>query len=303
GALLVEMVAIGVCGTDREILEGLYGAAPAGSGFSRGDCVVPIVRRPDPAPCPCCAAGEWDMCLNGRYTERGISGRDGFASERFRLEPAFAVKVDAALGELAVLLEPASVVAKAWEQIERIGRRACFQPRRVLVAGGGPIGLLAALLGSQRGYEIHVVERSRSGPKPELIGGLGAVHHSDMETVKKACGGFDIALECTGAARVVLDVLCAAGPGSIACLTGVSSGKRLIELDVAGLNRGIVLENAVVFGTVNANRRHYEQAAEALGKADPSWLSRLVSRRVPLERWKDAVTRQQGDVKVALVPR
>jgi threonine dehydrogenase-like Zn-dependent dehydrogenase len=125
GALLVDAIAAGVCGTDLEIAAGQYGAAPpgetrlilgheslgrvreapAGSGFAAGDQVVGIVRRPDPVPCANCARGEWDMCTNGRYTERGIRQRHGFASERFRLEPEFAVRVDPALGELAVLVE------------------------------------------------------------------------------------------------------------------------------------------------------------------------------------------------------
>ncbi len=98
--------------------------APAGCGFKRGDLVVGIVRRPDPVPCPACAVGEWDMCRNGLYTERGIKERDGYGAERFRIEPEFAVKVDPALGALGVLLEPASVVAKAWEHVERIGARS-----------------------------------------------------------------------------------------------------------------------------------------------------------------------------------
>src|SRR5205085_12131185 len=142
--LLVQTLAIGVCGTDREIIQGCYGSpppgqdtlilgheslgrvleAPSGSGFAAGDLVVGIVRRPDPVPCPSCAVGEWDMCRNGRFTERGIKERDGFGAERFLVEPDYAIKVDRALGVLGVLLEPASVVAKAWEHTDYIGRRS-----------------------------------------------------------------------------------------------------------------------------------------------------------------------------------
>ena len=82
------------------------------------------MRRPDPVPCPACAAGEWDMCRNGQYTERGIKQRNGYGSEQFRVEPDFIIPIDPALGHLGVLLEPTSVVAKAWEQVERIGARA-----------------------------------------------------------------------------------------------------------------------------------------------------------------------------------
>src|SRR5262245_7466601 len=92
-----------------EVLE-----APAGSGFQPGDLVVGIVRRPDPEPCPACAAGDWDMCRNDRFSERGIVRADGYGSERWRLEPEFAIAIPKELGDLGVLLEPASVLAKAW---------------------------------------------------------------------------------------------------------------------------------------------------------------------------------------------
>jgi threonine dehydrogenase-like Zn-dependent dehydrogenase len=160
GSIQVEAIAVGVCGTDREIVDGHLGApppgrdrwvigheslgrvaeAPAGSGFEAGDLVVGVVRRPDPFPCASCAAGEWDMCSDGRFTEHGIAGRDGFVSERFRLDPAYAFKIDPGLGAHGVLVEPAGVLAKAWEQVDRVGARVLGEPRRVLVAGAGPIG-------------------------------------------------------------------------------------------------------------------------------------------------------------------
>ena len=144
GSVLVETEAIGICGTDVEIIGGDYGTAPPGdrrliigheslgrvieapvdSGLEEGDPVVGIVRTPDPVPCPACAIGQWDMCMNGQFAERGINGRHGFASERFRIFPEHVIKVDPSLGDLAVLLEPTTVVAKAWDHIEQIGRRA-----------------------------------------------------------------------------------------------------------------------------------------------------------------------------------
>jgi glucose 1-dehydrogenase len=167
GAVLVRTMALGVCGTDREIISGSPGcappgqqrlvlgheslgeikAAPAESGLAPRDLILGIVRRPDPVPCPACAMGEWDMCRNGRYTERGIEERHGYGVERFRIEPEFAVKIDPTLGLLGVLLEPASILAKAWDHIERIGRRAqVWTPKTLLVTGAGPVGLLAGLM-------------------------------------------------------------------------------------------------------------------------------------------------------------
>jgi threonine dehydrogenase-like Zn-dependent dehydrogenase len=318
GTILVQGLALGVCGTDLEIIRGEYGwpppdrehlvlgheslgrvlQAPAGSGFAPGDLVVGVVRHPDPVPCPNCAVGEWDMCRNGRYTEHGIKERDGFCAERYRLDPAFAVRLDPKLAQVGVLMEPASILAKAWEHIAKIGGRARWEPRRVLVTGAGPIGLLAALLGVQRGLEVRVLDRVTDGPKPGLVRDLGATYFTG--SIAEVCSDVDVILECTGAGALILEAMRCSAPNGIVCLTGVSSGKRLLSLDVAALNRTMVLENDVVFGSVNANRRHYEAAAEALARADSAWLERLITRRVPLDRWIEAMTRQPGDVKAVI---
>jgi threonine dehydrogenase-like Zn-dependent dehydrogenase len=320
GEILVQSVAIGVCGTDVDILSGVYGwappgrmrlvighesigrvvAAPAAAHVAPGDLVVGIVRRPDPVPCGYCAVGEWDMCRNGRYTERGIKERDGYGAERFRLEAEFTVKVDAALGDLGVLLEPASVVAKAWDHAERIGRRsAAWSPRTALVTGAGPIGLLAALMARQRGLAVHVFDRVVTGPKPRLVADLGATYHAGDLTVLGELEP-DIILECTGATAVIADVVTRTAPSGIVCLAGVSSGGHAISLDLGDVNRRMVLENDAIFGSVNANRGHYEMAAAALAQADHGWLSRLITRRVPLEKFEDAFARHADDVKVVI---
>ncbi len=318
GEVLVQTHAVGVCGTDREILSGRYGwappgaerlilghesigrvlEAPAGSGFAPGDWVVGIVRRPDPVPCASCAVGEWDMCRNGRYTERGIKSLNGYGSERYRISPGYCVKVDPGLGALGVLLEPASVLAKAWDHTGRIGARAHWNPRCALVTGAGPIGLLAALMAKQRGLDVHVLDRVTEGPKPELVRALGATYHTGA--IKEVGLEWDVVMECTGVGALLFDAVDSAAAGGIVCLTGVSSAGRTIPVDPGALNREIVLENEVVFGSVNANRMHYELGAAALAKADPAWLSRIVTRRVPLERWQEAFERRPGDVKTIL---
>jgi threonine dehydrogenase-like Zn-dependent dehydrogenase len=238
------------------------------------------------------------MCRNGRYTEHGIKELDGFCTERYRLDPDFAVRLDPKLGQVGVLMEPASILAKAWEHIAKIGGRARWEPRHVLVTGAGPIGLLAALLGVQRGLEVRVLDRVTDGPKPGLVRDLGATYFTGP--IAEVCSDVDIILECTGAGPLVLEAMRCSAPNGIVCLTGVSSGKRFLSLDVAALNRTMVLENDVVFGSVNANRRHYEAAAEALARADSAWLERLITRRVPLDRWIEAMTRQPDDVKAVI---
>ena len=238
------------------------------------------------------------MCRNGQYTERGIKQIDGFMSERWRIEPEYVMKVDRSLGLLGVLLEPATIVAKAWEQIDRVIARATIGPRRVLVTGAGPIGLLAALLGVQRGYEVHVLDRATDGPKPRLVADLGATYHAGG--VLEVEPAPDIIVEATGASEVVLDAMGHTAANGIVCLTGISSGGHSISLDAGSLNRSLVLENDLVFGSVNANRRHYEAAAAALGDADRAWLERLITRRVALDEWKSALEREPGDIKVVV---
>lgn len=240
------------------------------------------------------------MCRNGLYTERGIKELDGYASERFRLEPEYAVTVDPSLGYLGVLNEPASVVAKAWDHAERIGSRSsAWHPESVLITGAGPIGLLAALMGRQRGLEVHVFDQVVDGLKPQLVRELGAIYHGGSLSELGELAP-DIIIECTGATPVIADVVTRSAPSGIVCLAGVSSGGHRIDLDLGGVNRRMVLENDVIFGSVNANRTHYESGAAALARADHAWLSRLISRRVAIDDWADAFTKRNDDVKVVL---
>lgn len=318
--LLVDGLAVGVCGTDREIAAGEYGwappgrdrlvlgheslgrvcHAPAGSGFTAGDLVAGVVRRPDPVPCGACAHGQFDMCRNGRYTERGIKQLDGYASQRWRVEPGYAVRLDPRLAEVGVLMEPASVVAKAWDQIERIGQRSWFDPQRVLITGAGSIGLLAALLAVQRGLDTHVLDVVTHGRKPELVRALGATYHYDGVASVTRAAEPDVVIEATGVASVIFDALASTAPYGIACLTGVSTAGKGITLDGGALNRELVLENDVVVGSVNANLQHYDLAATALAGADLGWLERLITRRVPLNRAGDAFDPHPDDVKVVI---
>jgi glucose 1-dehydrogenase len=317
GSVLVEAVAVGVCGTDVEIVEGRYGwpppartrlvlgheslgrvIDPGSSAFHAGDLVVGIVRRPDPVPCPNCAVGEWDMCRNGQYTERGIKQIDGFMSERWRIESEFAIRVDPALGLLGVLLEPTTVVTKAWEQIAAVGQRAFWEPRTVLVTGAGPIGLLGALVASQHGLEVHVLDRVESGPKPDLVRALGATYHAG----RVGDIGFepDVVIECTGVGQVIADAMAHVAPGGIVCLTGVGSGGRTMSLPLADVAAAMVLRNNVIVGSVNANRRHWYKAGECLARADRSWLARLISRREQPEDFARALHRSADDIKVVV---
>jgi threonine dehydrogenase-like Zn-dependent dehydrogenase len=318
GGILVRALELGICGTDFELISGDYGwappgsdflvlghesfgqveSAPAGSGFAKGDYLVGIVRRPDPVPCIACAHGEWDMCRNGQYTERGIKERNGFGSELWRIEPEYAVKIEPDLKKVGVLTEPTSVLAKCWDHIELIGARSYWKPRTVLITGAGPIGLLGALMGQQRGLEVHVLDRMTEGPKPQLVQQLGATYHSCE--VKDIGFKADVIIECTGVAPVITECMTQLAGDGILCLAGVSSHGAPQPLDIGSINRNMVLDNNVIFGSVNANRKHWEHAVETLLKADTNWLAQLISRREPFKDWSNALKRQAHDIKVVI---
>jgi threonine dehydrogenase-like Zn-dependent dehydrogenase len=219
-------------------------------------------------------------------------------AERWRIEPDYAVRVDQSLGTLGVLLEPTTVVAKAWEHIAAIGRRTFWDPSTVLVVGAGPIGLLAALIGVQHGADVHVLDRVTSGPKPVLVKQLGATYHTGA--INDLGLQPDVVVECTGVAGLIRQALETISPGGIICLTGVGAPVTPDRVSATALATDVVLKNIAAFGSVNANRRHYYHAAKVLAAADPSWLGQLVTRRVSPDEVQDALQRSPDDIKVVM---
>ncbi len=326
GEVLVQVQQVGLDGTDAEILEGQYGEAPPGddyliigheslgrvekimgsaTGLSPGDRVVAIVRRPDPVPCRNCAAGEWDMCLNGQYTERGIKGRHGFLAEFYTESPDFLVTVPAEIAPVAVLLEPLSIVEKAIEQMKRIQSRLVWRPERAVVLGAGPIGLLAGMLLRLEEIEVHFYDTTERGIKSDLAEATGANYiwageRKLSHELAAEIGTVDIVMEATGFSPLAFDAMDMVAPNGIVCLTGVSGGSRKLEVSADHLNLEMVLSNKVVFGTVNANRRHFESGVRHLQEIEARWpghLSRMITRRLPLTDFARAFERSSGHVK------
>jgi glucose 1-dehydrogenase len=184
-----------------------------------------------------------------------------------------------------------------WNPRPVIGRRSFWNPSTVLVVGAGPIGLLAALIGVQFGGEVHVLDRVTSGRKPALVEALGATYHTGA--VSELGLHPDIVVECTGVAQLVRDVANAAAPGGIVCLTGVGPPPAPDAIATT-LATDAVLKNLVMFGSVNANRRHYYRAAQVLAKADRSWLEQLITRRVDPDAFALALERHPDDIKVVI---
>src|SRR6185503_9408347 len=218
--VLLRVQEVGLCGTDREISSFEYGSPPPGSdhlilgheslakvielgpgvrGFKAGDLVVALVRRPCPhAECRACRAGRPDFCLTGDYTERGIKGADGFLTEWVVEDEAYLVRVPRALSDVAVLIEPLTVVTKAADQAHTIFNRLPYDPgpQRGLVLGAGPIGLLGAMVLVADGFETLVYSRDTEQSKQaELVRSLGAQYASSaaipIQNLAEASGEFD----------------------------------------------------------------------------------------------------------------
>jgi threonine dehydrogenase-like Zn-dependent dehydrogenase len=166
------------------------------------------------------------------------------------------------------------------------------------VTGAGPVGLLAALMGCQRGLEVHVLDHRENLLKRRLLDSLGAIYHT--ESLRELNVKPDIVMECSGAPSVVRDVLGSTAASGIVCLVGVTAPGHDFDIDIGLLNRNMVLDNETVFGTVNANRAHYQMAGDALAKADKDWLERLITRREPVEQWTKSLKRLQDDIKVVV---
>jgi len=329
GEVLVRLIAVGLDGTDAEIDEGLYGEAPPGedhliigheslgqvervgaevTGFAPGDLVVATVRRP--GGCLNCRAGESDMCLDGRYTERGIKGRHGFMAEHYVDAPEFLVRLPPAFREFGVLLEPMTIVEKGIAQSFEIQRRMRWEPQRALVLGAGTIGLFAALVLRNLGLGVTVVGRERadvSSLKLELLKRAGAQYLSStvhpIPQLPEMLGNVDLIVEATGSSQVVFDAMQILGTNGVLCLMGITGGTKVISVPADRINLEVVLGNKVVFGSVNANRRYFELGVRHFGDFERKWpglLSRFITKRLPLEEFREGLERRREHIKIVL---
>jgi threonine dehydrogenase-like Zn-dependent dehydrogenase len=325
--VLVKVISVGVDGTDFEINQGLYGLAPQGddflvighesfgevrevgskvNGFRPGDYVVAIVRRPCPENCSNCAQDQMDMCSTGHYRERGIKGLHGFLSEYYVEQPRFLVKVPDSLKDIAVILEPLSIVEKAITEVYRFQERLIWEPRTALVLGAGAIGLLATFVLSLKGVSIWCLARgSPNDIQQEIFSKLGVryvnTEDNTIHDLQSKGRRFDIIIEATGFSPLAFDALEVLKTNGIMCRTGISGGDRVINIHADKINLEMVLGNKVVFGSVNANRSHFEQGLrdlEVFEKRWPGLLKKLITRRVNFLEFKEALEKKATDIKV-----
>ncbi|WP_437907964.1 glucose 1-dehydrogenase [Sorangium sp. So ce327] len=315
GHALLRTLAVGLCGTDREIASFTYGSAPAGTdrlvlghealaevmqtgeGMVRlrpGDLVVPTVRRPCARiECPACRVGHQDFCATGEFIERGISGAGGFMTELFVEEERYLVPVPPGVGELGVLVEPLSVVAKAFAQLDAALTRLPWEndAPRGLVLGAGPIGVLTAMGLVANGYRAVVYSREPTdGAQALFVRSIGADYVSsestDVAGLVRRHGRFDVIIEAVGVPAFAFKTLPALAANGAFILTGIPAPGPAIDFDASGLMRDLVLQNQLMFGTVNAGRKSYEAAVRMLEQfliLFPDAARRVIARRIPLD--------------------
>ncbi len=314
GGVLLRTLEVGVCGTDREISEGLFGAPPEGEprlvlgheflgrverdcqGFARGDLVAGTVRRSCRRCVACVQEGAPDSCLTGDYTERGITRLHGYASELVTELPEHLVAVPEALGRLGVLAEPGSICARAIRHVKAVGGRQPWKPERALVIGAGAIGMLSTYFLRLDGLEVWTAGRSPAGTgKADLAEACGARYVSTQETplrdLAEQVGGFDVVIEAAGDAQVMLDTLSLLVRNGVACLVGLDASERAVAIDGRVLGVDAILQNRALIASVNANRVDWLAAVEDLDRARERWpeaLEAFVGLRVPVDRFVEA---------------
>jgi threonine dehydrogenase-like Zn-dependent dehydrogenase len=317
GDVPVTVLEVGVCGTDREIAHGLFGIPPTdehllvlghellgvverdGAGFSRGDLVTAMVRR-SCGRCRACEEDAPDSCLTGDYSERGITRLHGFARELVHEPADQLIAVPRTLGRLGVLAEPTSICARALRHARTIGGRQPWQLERALVIGAGAVGTLLTFLLRLDDVEVWTASLE---PANELLDATGAHYVSTSDTPLAELGRFDLVVEAAGDAQLMADCLGLLRRSGVACLLGIDGRRRTVSLDGRVLAVDTVLENRVVFGSVNAQRQDWVAAVAALARARARWpeaLEALVGLRVPLDRFEEAFAYRGGKATLVL---
>jgi threonine dehydrogenase-like Zn-dependent dehydrogenase len=316
GEALVRVLEVGVCGTDREISHGLFGIAADdgtlvlghellgtierdGHGFSRGDLVTATVRR-SCRHCLACEEGSPDSCLTGDYFERGITRLHGFARELVAEDPAQLIGMPRSLGRLGVLAEPASICERALRHARAIGGREPWELQRALVLGAGAIGALSTYLLRLAGVEVWTASLE---PSNDLVTAAGAHYVQLPGTPLAELGGFDLVIEAAGNAQLMADTLGLLRRSGVACLLGIDPRKQRVEIDGRTIGVDAILENRVLFGSVNAAREDWLAAVSNLARLRERWpeeLAQFVGLRVGLDRFEDAFAYRGGKATLVL---
>jgi len=327
----VQVLRVGVDGTDKEINAAEYGAAPPGDDFliighesfgrvlevgsdvpdtiRPGGYVVASVRRPDDTIYG--RIGLQDFTTADVYYERGINLLHGYLTEQYVEDAQFVFALPESLARVGVLLEPTTVAQKGLNQAYEIQRRLkVWQPRRACILGSGTVGLLMALGARLRGLELTVVSLPQKPYRnADLVEALGGAYFSTQATsVAEASakrGPFDLIMDATGFSPIVWEAAEALGKNGVLVLSSITGGERTAEIPSDKINQGFVLGNKVMVGTVNASPADFRSGVDDLIKAEalfPGWLEQLLTTPIHgLENYEEmirALTEDRDAIKV-----
>lgn len=304
--VLLKVLKVGICGTDKDIVSGFYGEAPQGSEYlvigheslcrvedavnnswlKKGELVVPTVRRSCPEKCVNCAKGMSDICLTGNYMEHGIKQLHGFAREFAVSDADYIVKLPEELADVGVLLEPLSIVEKAVQVAYVIqSSRMPWNPKKALVLGAGPVGLLATAVLTLKGLEVDTVAtREEESLKAKLVRMTGAEYMNAKKIpLQTLSASYDMVLEVTGNPDIAVQAQQLAGINGIVGYLGIYREKMESE-DAGRIFTSLVLGNKVHFGSVNANKTHFELGVKDMAEMKRKWgsfLSSFITKILP----------------------
>jgi glucose 1-dehydrogenase len=312
--VLIRTLEVGVCATDQELIAGAFGAAPAGEdflilgheflgiverpagNFKTGDLVTVRGRRPC-AGCESCLSGAPDACTSGGWTERGINGLHGFASDLVTEHVRDVVAVPSDLGRLGVLTEPTAVCERGLRHAFAAGHRQPWRPERAVVLGAGALGVLATFLLRLAGFEVWTAARSPAdSPKGEVVERTGATYRSladvTVDEIRDEAGGFDLSLATAGAAEVSIDAMRVLRPNGVACILGLDGHAHHVSLDSRLFGVDLVAGNQTVVGSVCSNSRDWEASVGHLRGIEANWpgaLDAAIGLHASLENFEDAL--------------
>ena len=327
----VQVLRVGVDGTDKEINAAEYGAAPPGDdyliigheNFGRvlevgpnvpdtirpGGYVVASVRRPGSSIYG--KIGLQDFTTDDVYYERGINLLHGYLTEEYVEDARFVFPLPATLADVGVLLEPTTVAEKGLNHAYEIQRRLkVWEPRRACFLGSGTIGLLMALGARLRGPNLTVFSLPRKPYRnADLVEELGGVYISSQDAslaeASEARGPFDLIMDATGFSPIVWDAAEVLGKNGVLVLSSITGGDRKVEINSDKINQSFVLGNKVMVGTVNASPADFRSGVDDLIKAEavfPGWLSKLLTTPIRgLENYAEmirALTEDRDAIKV-----
>lgn len=322
----VRIIRVGICGTDREQAECGRALAPVGrddlvighemfgevievgdavTRVTPGDRVVFTVRR-SCGKCMPCRMFRPDMCRTGDFRERGIWGLDGFQTNFVVDREPYVVRVPDELEALGVLCEPLSVAEKAVDEVVRLQEARLpdapstpkwLHGRRCLVAGLGPVGLLAAMVLRLRDAEVYgldIVDADTA--RPQWLARIGGQYIDGRKIAASRLddevGELDIIVEAAGVASLGFNLIDALAYDGAYVLTGIPGDDRTIEIPAAELMSQLVLRNQLVVGSVNAARDHFQMAVTDLHRAEAIWPGHsktLITHRYSYTQFAEAI--------------